>query len=196
MTSAFWPGWLSGVLLALVPVLYYLAFKRLPASSGRYTLLVNRLRFGKQQVPPSDNLDDLVAALRQASLEKFGRDAPPFAPDPEPVEMGPKRVAVSDLGHVLFLAGLVLGGRASHPLAPMEWRLPAVPFGLSPDSPWFPVLLLGGGLVVGFGTRMAGGCTVGHGLCGISRFQKGSLVTTAAVFATGVAASLTLSAIV
>jgi len=52
--------------------------------------------------------------------------------------------------------------------------------------------LLLGGLCVGFGTRMAGGCTSGHGLCGVSRFQPGSLVATVAFFATGVAVSFAL----
>lgn len=56
------------------------------------------------------------------------------------------------------------------------------------------VLLLGGGLV-GFGTRMAGGCTSGHGLCGVSRMQPGSLLATAGFFGTGVATSFLLRAL-
>jgi uncharacterized membrane protein YedE/YeeE len=53
--------------------------------------------------------------------------------------------------------------------------------------------LLGGGLLVGFGTALAGGCTSGHGLCGTARLQPGSLVATAAFFAAAVAASLALA---
>jgi hypothetical protein len=53
-------------------------------------------------------------------------------------------------------------------------------------------MLLAGGALVGFGTRMAGGCTSGHGMCGVSRFQKGSLLATAAFFGTGVVTSLLL----
>jgi len=34
------------------------------------------------------------------------------------------------------------------------------------------------GLLVGYGTRLAGGCTSGHGVCGISRFSKRSIVST------------------
>jgi len=34
------------------------------------------------------------------------------------------------------------------------------------------------GLLVGFGTRLAGGCTSGHGVCGLSRISKRSLVAT------------------
>lgn len=42
------------------------------------------------------------------------------------------------------------------------------------------------GLLVGFGTRLSGGCTSGHGLCGISRGSQAGLVSTAIFF--GVAA--------
>jgi len=39
-------------------------------------------------------------------------------------------------------------------------------------------LLLAGGLLVGFGTRVCGGCTSGHGVCGLSRLSPRSLVAT------------------
>jgi len=39
-------------------------------------------------------------------------------------------------------------------------------------------LLLAGGLLVGFGTRLSGGCTSGHGVCGLSRLSPRSLVAT------------------
>jgi uncharacterized membrane protein YedE/YeeE len=53
-------------------------------------------------------------------------------------------------------------------------------------------LLVLGGALVGFGTRMAGGCTSGHGMCGVSRLQKGSLLATVAFFGTGVVTAFTL----
>jgi len=34
------------------------------------------------------------------------------------------------------------------------------------------------GLLVGFGTRLAGGCTSGHGICGIARLSKRSIAAT------------------
>jgi uncharacterized membrane protein YedE/YeeE len=39
-------------------------------------------------------------------------------------------------------------------------------------------VLVAAGLLVGFGTRLGGGCTSGHGVCGISRFALRSLVAT------------------
>ena len=41
------------------------------------------------------------------------------------------------------------------------------------------------GLIVGFGVRMGNGCTSGHGVCGLSRFSKRSLVATLTFMATG-----------
>jgi hypothetical protein len=35
------------------------------------------------------------------------------------------------------------------------------------------------GFLVGFGTRLGSGCTSGHGVCGLARFSKRSLVATA-----------------
>jgi hypothetical protein len=41
------------------------------------------------------------------------------------------------------------------------------------------------GLLVGFGTGLSGGCTSGHGVCGIARLSPRSLVATAIFMATG-----------
>ncbi len=41
------------------------------------------------------------------------------------------------------------------------------------------------GLLVGFGVRMGNGCTSGHGVCGLSRFSKRSLIATLTFMATG-----------
>ena len=41
------------------------------------------------------------------------------------------------------------------------------------------------GLLVGFGTRLGNGCTSGHGICGLSRFSKRSLIAVMVFMATG-----------
>jgi uncharacterized protein len=46
------------------------------------------------------------------------------------------------------------------------------------DMPAWAVVIAGG-LFVGFGTRLASGCTSGHGVCGIARLSPRSLVATA-----------------
>ena len=44
---------------------------------------------------------------------------------------------------------------------------------------------IGAGALVGAGTALAGGCTSGHGVCGISRLSGRSLVATASFMAAG-----------
>lgn len=46
---------------------------------------------------------------------------------------------------------------------------------LTPATPWQWSLLALGGILVGFGTRLANGCTSGHGVCGLSRLSRRSL---------------------
>jgi len=41
-----------------------------------------------------------------------------------------------------------------------------------------PLVLVAGGLLVGVGTRLANGCTSGHGVCGLSRLSPGGIVAT------------------
>ena len=43
------------------------------------------------------------------------------------------------------------------------------------------------GLLVGFGTRLGNGCTSGHGVCGISRLSRRSIVATVTFMATAAA---------
>jgi uncharacterized protein len=50
------------------------------------------------------------------------------------------------------------------------------------------ILMVGGGLLIGFGTRYAGGCTSGHSISGMADLQLPSLVATMAFFAGGLIA--------
>lgn len=63
-------------------------------------------------------------------------------------------------------------------LVAVPWLLS---FGVTADthitSNWW--VILSGGLLVGFGTRVANGCTSGHGVCGMSRLSVRSIVATA-----------------
>ncbi len=75
----------------------------------------------------------------------------------------------SGLWRALFLLGLVAGagGYATlgFPMAPQRIGFP-------------PLLLVASGLLVGYGTALAGGCTSGHGVCGLARLSPRSFVAT------------------
>jgi uncharacterized membrane protein YedE/YeeE len=98
---------------------------------------------------------------------------------------------VDRVGAGMLLAGLVLGGvlAAGPALQPSPDGAWAAFFG-GGASAW--AAALGGSLLVGFGTRLSGGCTSGHGLVGCALFSVRSLVATGAFFGTAIAASLAL----
>ena len=50
--------------------------------------------------------------------------------------------------------------------------------------------MIAGGLLVGFGAVYGGGCTSGHGVCGLSRLSSRSFAATATFMAMGFAAVL------
>lgn len=52
------------------------------------------------------------------------------------------------------------------------------------DASW-PLVVVGG-LIVGIGTRIGGGCTSGHGICGMSRLSIRSVVATLTFMAVAV----------
>jgi len=84
--------------------------------------------------------------------------------------------ATDDRGwRLAFLAGLAAAGVAARVLAPAA-------IGGAVRS--MPVVIVAG-LVVGFGTRLGGGCTSGHGVCGVARWSTRSLVAVVVFMATG-----------
>ena len=77
---------------------------------------------------------------------------------------------------ILFLLGLLL--------SPLIYSLFATPINVSIEKNYLLVVL--GGLLVGFGTTLASGCTSGHGVCGISRFSMRSIIATLCFMLSGI----------
>lgn len=76
-------------------------------------------------------------------------------------DAGPPRIVAA-----VFIAGLILGALAFQgAFGPIEYSYP-------PSMGW----LVAGGLITGFGTRLGSGCTSGHGVCGMSRLSRRSIV--------------------
>ena len=78
-----------------------------------------------------------------------------------------------------FIAGLIAAGVLWHAL------------GLAPaPRQGFPLgWALAGGLLVGFGTRLSNGCTSGHGVCGLARLSRRSLVAVVTFMVAGAVAT-------
>jgi uncharacterized membrane protein YedE/YeeE len=65
-----------------------------------------------------------------------------------------------------FVAGLVVAGAIGTLAAPEAIVATSAP----------PALAIVAGLLVGFGARYGGGCTSGHGVCGLGRLSRRSIV--------------------
>lgn len=88
-----------------------------------------------------------------------------------------------------FVVGLVLGGFVSAVLGggwAATWNLgmfdQVLGFGPAGKLAW----MFAGGLLIGFGTRLGGGCTSGHGIFGLSNLELPSLLTTVSFLAGGI----------
>ena len=100
-------------------------------------------------------------------------------------------------GRIAGVSG-ILGGLARPQAGDISWRvafvagLIAAPLALLAALPEIRVdtsypVLVAAGLLVGVGTRYGGGCTSGHGVCGVSRASPRSIAATVAFMAAGFA---------
>lgn len=84
--------------------------------------------------------------------------------------------ATRDRGwRVAFVLGMLVAGVVAALVSPASITRSPAPLGV----------VAVGGLLVGFGTRLGTGCTSGHGVCGLSRFSRRSLVAVMTFMLTG-----------
>ena len=57
----------------------------------------------------------------------------------------------------------------------------------TPQLPASWTVIIAAGLLVGFGARLGGGCTSGHGICGVARLSVRSIAATAIFMLTAIA---------
>jgi uncharacterized membrane protein YedE/YeeE len=79
---------------------------------------------------------------------------------------------------VAFVAGLILAPLIA---GAVGFAVPA------PRMPANWLVIIAAGLLVGFGTRLGGGCTSGHGICGVARLSARSIAATAVFMACAIA---------
>ena len=91
-------------------------------------------------------------------------------------------LGVSIPGAGWLVTGYALGVAIGAPLAWVAWRGGTT---IRIDSGSGALIVAG--LLVGLGTRIGGGCTSGHGVCGTARLSPRSLVATGLFMAAGMA---------
>ena len=81
------------------------------------------------------------------------------------------------IDNLLFLIGLILG-----PLIYSYFASQKIEISISNSL----FLLIGGGVLVGLGTKISGGCTSGHGISGVGRFSLRSIIATITFMIVGI----------
>ncbi|MGW7530211.1 YeeE/YedE family protein [Streptomyces sp. NPDC054783] len=215
MSSSYWPWWAGAAGLALITINYALTTDRSFGVSSAWDRVLHWRRERRLERMDEEFTDEraLADALAAATAEHFGTNPGaytlPPAPsgtsqlletDIEPAESenasvtGPSPAPLVTQAALLvsiFLGGLiaaVTSGRfhLRFDMGPGFRNL------VTADPITMTVLLFVGGVLVGFGTRLAGGCSSGHGLNGCGRLRPVSLVATAVFFGTAVAVSFLL----
>jgi uncharacterized membrane protein YedE/YeeE len=102
----------------------------------------------------------------------------------EKIQFGYEEMVVIGLLPGAFLAALLARRLRGHPAVPAPW---AARFGPSLGKRLLGAAL--GGFLLLFGARLAGGCTSGHILSGVSQMAWSSLVFAVAAFGSGVVAA-------
>lgn len=206
--SNYWPWWAGAAGLALVTINFTLTTDRTLGVSSAWDRVLH-WRSERKLERMNSQFDDkeLAEALAAATAEEFGTQpdgnsrsggAHTLVEDPEPAE--PASTAASRPAPLVTQAALLLSILAGGWIAAVTSGRFEVQSTMgegfskivTADPTTMMIVLFAGGILVGFGTRLAGGCSSGHGLSGCGRLRPVSLLATAVFFGTAVAVSFLL----
>lgn len=211
MNVEYWPWWIGALALGGVSLGYYLLIGKMLGVSGSWAKVVGwkedrELGRSAQELEQADE-GEIQDALLAATLAEFGAGAMDDQQDntdsdaeSKPATGNNNRAASYTpwTAHLIFLLAMFVGGliaaltsgqfELEYQLSDMHSRI----FGGDPVQIWLALLF--GGMMVGFGTQMAGGCTSGHGLSGCSRLIPASLLSTVVFMISAIGLSLLMEA--
>ncbi len=203
--SAYWAWWAGAIGLAAVTIFYtVLTGRSLGLSTAWDRVLHWREERELERLDEAFADDDVFAeALAMATAEEFGtpQSPSPVATAPAPLpEQKPQadtpRGPVPLASHAALLISVFIGGLIAALVSgrfDLRFDMGDAFRAIVTDNPIAMIVtLFFGGVLVGFGTRLAGGCSSGHGLSGCGRMRPVSLVATAVFFGTAVAVSFLL----
>ncbi|MFR9789809.1 YeeE/YedE family protein [Streptomyces sp. MB22_4] len=215
MSSTYWPWWAGAIGLALTTVNYTLVTDRSFGVSSAWDRVLHWRRERRIERMDEEFTDDqaLADALAAATAEHFGTGTgpsagpaiaygtsrpveaaarpatcePPATTNPRPVPLVTQAALLLSIFVGGFVAAVTSGRfHLRYDMGPGFRNL------VTADPATMIALLFAGGVLVGFGTRLAGGCSSGHGLSGCGRLRPVSIVATTVFFGTAVAVSFLL----
>ncbi len=170
--SRFWPWYVAGPLIGgVVPVLYLFSGKSFGISGSLKHICAATVPGDIEYFQVDWVRSGLWKITFAAGILIGGYLAVTFLPSPDPV------IGISEGAKEQLRA---LGIRDFHGLLPggiFSWS----GLGTLPGL----VMIVGGGFLIGFGARYAGGCTSGHGISGLANLQLPSLIAVTGFFIGG-----------
>lgn len=206
--DAYIPWYYTAIGLAIVTLGFSYALGKALGISGSWARLVTRnndrdVRTAEASFVGNPQLFE--DALMSATIHEFGeKEVNDFLTSRQKkqptkqledatnnIKRMPSRVPWS--AHFTFLIFLILGGAAGSMIRgtfSLQFDLGEFHTQMFGGSVLSLVVLLVGGLMVGFGTQLGGGCTSGHGLSGVSRLTPASMIATGCFFGSAILFSL------
>lgn len=202
--------WLTAIALSGITLLYWLLIKRPLGVSGSWTRIVlwkQEAFIKKADAPFHAKPNSMVDALMAATLEQFGEEEVQEAlskhageiPGLSATSQQKEIIAIPGrlpwTGHLLFLLMLPVGGLITAMATgsfQLQFNLGELHSSLFGSGFSYVLTLIIGGILIGFGTQLAAGCTTGHGLSGVSRLVPASIIATCSFFGSAVITSLLL----
>lgn len=211
----YWPWWAGAIGLALVTINYTLTTDRSLGVSSAWDRVLHWRGERRLELLDAQFADDraLVDAFAAATAEQFGTG--PGGPTLPDAERGDTQAPGQDVGpaavesvpvaslrpapvvtQAALLLSILLGGWVAAVTAgrfELRFDMGNGYREVVTDNPTTMIAVLFiGGVLVGFGTRLAGGCSSGHGLSGCGRLRPVSILATAVFFGTAVFVSFLL----
>ena len=207
--TEYWPWWLGALGLAGVCFAYFLLVGRLLGVSGSWAKVVgwreNRMldQINQEVAENQDEMNDAfmaetLAQFGEAAVEELQSDTTPTATRTN-VEIDNLESSTPWTAHLTFLLCMFIGAFGMAYLTgsfEIRYELSPVHSQIFGDTWEVWVALLFGGMMVGFGTQMAGGCSSGHGLSGCARLLPASLLATLVFMVSAVFLSMLMEVMV
>jgi hypothetical protein len=204
--TGFLPWWITAIGLASVTLGFYLFSQKTLGVSGSWTRVIqwrDDKDISDAEAPFANQPELFKDALMKATIDHFGdqrvtsfMQARHQNKSLEPEKVSSKPVMRNHWSvHMVFLFALIIGGFVGAYLkggASIQTDMGVLHSSLFGSGFALFMTLFIGGVMVGFGTQLGGGCTSGHGLSGVSRLVPASLIATMSFFGAAIIFSLAI----
>lgn len=198
----YWSWWTGAIALGLFAVAFsFLTGKPLGVSGSWLSIARRRddaalkasadVFSGEQKDVTNDLMAMTLAEFGESALNEIEQDSTKIASTQTAQDTPTKKQAFTPwTAHAVFLVTMFIGSYLASVVSgdfSLSYELSSLHSAIFESTGEVWLALLFGGMMVGFGTQMAGGCTSGHGLSGCAQLVPASLFSTLVFFASAMA---------